>query len=209
VPDLARELILKGELPPGSHLNTTALAERMGVSLASVREAIIRLAKDGLVESRPYRGAFVVQLTPENGKDVCVLRSVLEGLAARLATEHAQPEDLKCLRQAGHEMELAFAAKDYTSYMSMNIHLHGQIVSLAGNSLLEEVWSRLAAQALLLLTVNLPKYVHLHQPNDHQLCLDAIASRDGDRAEQVIRDHPANFSLAVLLAADFDGAGCS
>ena len=86
--DLLRELIVKGELPPGSHLKTNAMAERMGVSLSPVREAISRLAKDGLVESCPYRGACVVQLTPENGKDLYVLRSVLGGLAARLATVH-------------------------------------------------------------------------------------------------------------------------
>ena len=197
-----KEAILNGELRPGSHLKTQSIAEQMGVSLAPVREAIAQLVERGLVESRPYRGAFVAELTPQDAKDLYVLRSAIEGLGGRLAAERTRPEDLEPLRRALREMEEALAANDYVRYASLGIHFHGKIVSLAGNCMLEELWSKLASQTRLSLTVTWPKYSHLHQANEHQLCLDAIASGDGDYAEQVMREHLVNFSQKVLFGAE-------
>jgi len=177
----------------------------MGVSLAPLREAIAQLVEEGLVESCPYRGSFVAELTPRDAKDLYALRSAVEGLAARLTAERARREDLKPMQQTLREMEEALTAHDYTRYASLDIHFHSQMVSLAGNHMLEELWSRLAAQALLFLAVTWPKYPHLHQANEHQLCLEAIASGYGDYAEQVMREHLVNFGQKVLLESESGG----
>lgn len=159
------------------------------------------VSEEGLVKSCPYRGAFVAELTPKDAKDLYVLRSAIEGLARRLAAERVRPEDMEPLRQTLREMDEALAADDYSRYASLDIHFHSQIVSLAGNGMLKELWSKLASKALLFLTVTWPSIPKLHQPKEHQTYLDAIASGDGDYAEQVMREHLANFGQKVLVEA--------
>src|SRR5579871_541757 len=80
-----RELILTGELAGGTRLQQAELAARLGISRMPVRQAILRLESEGLVIQRPNRGAFVTLLGPEGILELFEMRSVLEGLALRLA----------------------------------------------------------------------------------------------------------------------------
>jgi DNA-binding GntR family transcriptional regulator len=82
-----RDAVLRGDYPPGSQLSEVALAESLGVSRGTVREALRTLAESGLVEVFPHRGAFVPALTIQRAKEIYSLRMVLEPFAARLAYE--------------------------------------------------------------------------------------------------------------------------
>ena len=101
-----RDRILHGEVAPGERLNEVEIAGELGVSRGPIREALQRLASDGLVELQAHRGAFVRRLGPAEVRDLFEVRMALETTAARLAAQRAtdaQLADLDALVHAGAE----------------------------------------------------------------------------------------------------------
>jgi DNA-binding GntR family transcriptional regulator len=80
-----RDLVLFGEIPPGSKINEGKIAKTLGVSKTPVREALSKLAHEGLVNIVPNRGSFKVKLSEKDILDVMAIREVLEALCIRLA----------------------------------------------------------------------------------------------------------------------------
>src|SRR5688572_19081490 len=97
-------LIMEGEFPPGAQLMQTHLARRFGVSVSVMREALLDVQAQGLVETHDNRGFFVRKLDAAALLDLFDLRVVLEGLAARKACAHATPRDIADLRKMIDEM---------------------------------------------------------------------------------------------------------
>ena len=89
-----REAILDGRLKPGEWLRQEALAEEMGVSQITVRDALNQLVGEGMAVRVPYKGVRVVSLDVGDIENICVMRGLLEGLAAELAAENITPEEL-------------------------------------------------------------------------------------------------------------------
>jgi DNA-binding GntR family transcriptional regulator len=106
------ELIVNRTLKPGQHLVEAELAEYLGVSRQPVREALQRLQTEGWVDLRPAQGAFVHMPTEEEADQLLSVRSVLETHSARLAAEHATPEDVERLWKLQNEGVDAVAAED-------------------------------------------------------------------------------------------------
>jgi DNA-binding GntR family transcriptional regulator len=98
--DVVRQGILDFRLRPGQRLIERELMEQLGVSRATVREVIARLASEGLVTIIPQRGAIVTVLTAEEAADIYEMRVSLEGLAAHRFVERATPRQVKALRAA-------------------------------------------------------------------------------------------------------------
>ena len=92
-----KEAIVSRSLPPGSQLKESDLVEKLGVSRTPIREALNQLSKDGIVEIYPRRGAFVKNCSKEEVVEILILREVMEGLAARLATNHLSEESIQKL----------------------------------------------------------------------------------------------------------------
>jgi DNA-binding GntR family transcriptional regulator len=111
--DRIRQLIVGGELPMGSELSEATLAAQLGISKTPVREALLRLRVDGLIDIQPQRGTFVFSLTPEQVEEICVFREVVEVTAVRLAMERRHAELAKCLQANVREMARARKARDW------------------------------------------------------------------------------------------------
>lgn len=129
--------LLSGQLAPGSRLREVELAARLGVSRTPVREALARLARDGLVELLPNRGAIVRQLGTDELRHIYQLREALEGLAAELACEHCTPDDLARLRtlfDAAAARDADFAA----ACRRVDQELHRLIAARSGNPVLAQ-----------------------------------------------------------------------
>lgn len=129
--------LLSGHLEPGSRLREVELAARLGVSRTPVREALARLARDGLVELLPNRGAIVRQLGADELRHIYQLREALEGLAAELACEHCTPDDLARLRtlfDAAGARDADFAA----ACRRVDQELHRLIAARSGNPVLAQ-----------------------------------------------------------------------
>ncbi len=89
--------ILRNQLAAGTPLSVPELARRLNISRSPVREAVQRLIYDGLAANVPHRGAIVSEIKPDDFRGLLEVRQVLEGLAARLATERATDDDLRSL----------------------------------------------------------------------------------------------------------------
>lgn len=134
--DAVRELILRGELAAGSRLGETELAERLGVSRTPVREALTRLAAEGLVEIVPNRGARVSSWTVTELQEVFDLRAALEPRLTALAVPHARPGDVDALDELAAEMlraGLPGADQDLDAVVPLNREFHAHLVTLAAH----------------------------------------------------------------------------
>ena len=115
-----RESILSGSLAGGTRLDISRIATNLGMSRMPVREALHRLASEGLVVIRPNRGVVVTQLTPEDVLEIFEMRAVLEGLAARLACPHLDEAAFQDLEQTLERMYR------YRHNPTQWIHLHNE-----------------------------------------------------------------------------------
>ena len=115
-----REAILRGSFAPGERLDQKEISERLKVSRSPVREALRTLAAEGLVEVIPHRGAVVAELSPDELEEIVAIRSVLEGMAARLAVT---PE-LRVRLAADQSVPVALVM--HKRGLSMGCHLVGR-----------------------------------------------------------------------------------
>ena len=90
-----RQAILRGEMEPGERLMEIQLAQKLGVSRTPIREAIRKLELEGLVNIIPNKGAYVTGISDKDVHDIYMIRSMLEGLCVRWATEHITQEQLE------------------------------------------------------------------------------------------------------------------
>jgi DNA-binding GntR family transcriptional regulator len=132
--DALRELILHGDFAAGVRLGEVELAERLGVSRTPVREALTRLAAEGLVEITPNRGAKVTSWTVGELEAVFELRAALEPRLTGLAVPRATPADADALDQLAAEMITVGAPgaqQDLDALVPLNRAFHGRLVALA------------------------------------------------------------------------------
>src|SRR5687767_3508239 len=127
--DSVRERILKGEMAPGSRLVIRQLALEHDTSDIPIREALRMLERDGLVEIRPYRGARVVSLSPEEIEEGYLIRGHLESLATRTAVGHLTDQHFAQLDRCLRDMGKALDRGDGLGYAEINREFHGLIFS--------------------------------------------------------------------------------
>jgi DNA-binding GntR family transcriptional regulator len=183
-----RERILSGHFEAGMRLRPEQLAAEIGVSRMPVREAVRQLDAEGLLTTLPNRGVVVSRLTPEEVVELFEIRAALEGLAARLAVDNVSEDALLDLEHLITRMRRA--EHDHLLWIERHDVLHAQICRLSGRERL----CRLAAQ----LRVQVQPYLRLFTSGArapelgdfrHELIVEALGSRDPDRAERAMREH--------------------
>jgi DNA-binding GntR family transcriptional regulator len=186
-----RERLLTGYYAPGQRLVEVDLVEELGVGRNSVREALTRLASEGVVRIEPHRGASVRRLSEAELEDLYAVRAVLEGLAARLAATHiGERGKATRLRKARTAMRRAARAGDLAGYMDENLAFHACIVELAGNTHLTEMVGQLHLQAFRVQFQRRGfKKMLEYSPREHDEIAEAILAGDGERAETLMRAH--------------------
>jgi DNA-binding GntR family transcriptional regulator len=133
--------IATGELPPGSPLDETRLAERHGVSRTPVREAIRHLLAIGLAEAGPRRGTLVARPDPARLAEMFAVLAELEALGAALAAERMRPGERRALADRHRDMGGLVRAGDTAGYRAANLGFHGAIADGARNAYLAELAS--------------------------------------------------------------------
>jgi len=132
------EQIATGELPPGSTLDEAALVEAHGVSRTPVREALIQLAAEGLIEMRPRHGAVVTSIGPGRLIEMFEVMAELESMCGRLAARRMSVGEHKMLVKAHEDCEKARAAQDTDAYFYANEQFHSAIYAGSHNQFLSE-----------------------------------------------------------------------
>ncbi len=126
-----RDMIIEGQLEPGTRLHEGQLGEQLGVSRTPLREAIKYLASEGLVELVPSRGAVVKRFSPADVKDMLTVLRTLEELAGKLACELATGKEIAEIRALHDEMIKRYKHSDRLQYYKLNQQIHLAIVRLA------------------------------------------------------------------------------
>jgi len=180
-------LIEQGELRPGSRLTEVELAQRLGISRTPVREALHRLHAMGLAEHGPQRGLIVAHMSYDQLRQLFSVREGLEGMATRLAAEHASRAEVGLLRDM---VEADRGLRDPVKLLERNKMLHRLIVQASHNKFMIEALGNLRVHLSLLSgsTYASADRVEAAQ-NEHEEIVSAIADGDGDRAERAARQH--------------------
>lgn len=141
-----REEILSGRLGAGSELQEVALSAELGVSRGPIREAIGRLAAEGLVTVRPRRGAVVRSLTKAEFLEAYQVREALEMMAVRLAVPRLEQTDVDRLEELIATMQRQAEQAEVAGFFEANASFHAELFAIAGNGKLEELYRQLLGQ---------------------------------------------------------------
>ncbi len=189
IKDVILQRIVSHEYPPGARLVETRIAQELGVSQASVREALRDLEQLGCVIHEPFRGCSVKAFSADELLEAFPVRAALEALAARLAAEHITEDELLLLAELLERMRDAARRGDAHDQSQANASFHATIVRAARNSLLERQWSFLEPYSRTYLTVSRPGLDLRALSERHVPILDALRARDGDAAAEAMHRH--------------------
>ena len=185
-----REDILSGELAPRTVLSEVALARSFGVSRGPLREALGRLASEGLVTITPRRGAIVTELTRDEFIDAYQVREALETLAIRLAVPRLGESELARLRALHEEMVEHAKRGAVNAFFAANAGFHELLVASSGNQKLQEMYRLLMNQMGRYLARSLALRGSLEKSNiEHAAILEAVEAGDVERAARLLADH--------------------
>jgi DNA-binding GntR family transcriptional regulator len=194
-----KDLIVSLELPPAALLDERGLAERLGVGLTPVRQALRRLEWESLVVILPRRGTLVADLNDSDLGRIYELRSVLEPQAAELAAERGTAEQRAALAGviAAMHAELARPTPDRRVLIGLDRDLHRQIWAMAGNEMLEQTLEWLFSHVLRRWNVSIDRNESLGSVMQmHDEIADAIVAGDAQRARAAMTRHVAGFQAS-------------
>lgn len=185
-----REEILSSRLAPGTELHEVGLAKSLGISRGPLREALGRLAADGLVTITPRRGAVVTKLTRTEFVEAYQVREALESLAIRLAVPRLTDADRGRLHVLTDEMvDLAKQGK-VREFFEANRRFHQIFVHASGNGRLQEMYMQLINQMGRLMTKSHELRGGLEQSvAEHSAILEAVDAGDAERAAGLLAEH--------------------
>lgn len=192
-------MIVSGELPSGAALDEKVLTEKLQVSRTPFREALGTLAKEGLIEIRPYRGFFVRSFSRQETEDLYELRKVLECFAVELAVPQMSDRHIAGFEKLLDEGVVALHQGDMETYGARDRAFHETIAELSGNAALIETLSRLALQIQVGRTIaNESKDFAERAALERDEILAAFRKRDIPRARALMHTHISDVQRAVM-----------
>ncbi|GAA1360585.1 GntR family transcriptional regulator [Streptomyces beijiangensis] len=190
VADALRAALIAGELLPGEVYSAPTLAARFGVSATPVREAMLDLAKEGLVDTVPNKGFRVTAVSEKQLDEYTDIRRLIEIPVTVGLVETADPVALEALRPVAEAIVTAAAAGDLIAYVEADTRFHLGLLALAGNEHLVEVVGDLRKRARLFGLTELVERGQLEASGqEHIELLDALLARDTEAVRSVITRH--------------------
>ena len=186
-----RGAVISGELKPGVVYSAPSLAEQFGVSPTPVREAMLDLTKEGLVQVARNKGFRVTHLSPAELDNITEIRALLEIPAIRKITETgADPALIRSLRPLATAIEDAARRRDFIAHVAIDMDFHLALLDLAGNPRLVDIVRSLRTSSRLYgLQTLTDDSALLDSSREHAELLDLIEFGDADGAENLMRRH--------------------
>ena len=200
--DSIRQLIVSGAFALGEQLSEASLAAQLGISKTPVREALLRLRADGLIDIQPQRGTFVFSLTPEQVDDICRFRELIEVAALGAGMQARRPELVRELEANVQRMAEAQAAADWRAIPLLDQAFHEVIVEQGGNAYLAQAYE-LVASKIRALRSRLPEENDRvgHCQENHAAIVRLIRKGDVARAQQALALHIRDTRDSYLQAS--------
>lgn len=188
-----REDILSGKYKEHEELKEVAIGEELGVSRTPVREAFRQLELEGLIKIVPNKGAYVTGITTKDVQDIYMIRSLLEGLCARWATEHITPDQMDEMEENVYLAEF-HASKGHLDQMAeLDNRFHDILYEACDSKMLEHLLKDFHAYVLRVRKKTLASEQRSNASNnEHRKIMEAIKAKDADTAEQVAHQHMIN-----------------
>ncbi|MBO0768330.1 MAG: GntR family transcriptional regulator [Solirubrobacterales bacterium] len=187
---LVRAAIETAEFEPGQRLSENELAERLGVSRTPIREALMSLRDDRLVEIVPQFGTFVTHITRVALEDAQFVREALECAAVIAAARAASDEDVDALRAIVTRQSQTRDKNDLNHFYMLDDEFHASLCELGGHGIAWSISQRASGHLNRVrhLSLPLPDYIP-EMVDQHSAVVDAIGARDPARAEAALREH--------------------
>ncbi|MEX3100979.1 MULTISPECIES: GntR family transcriptional regulator [unclassified Streptomyces] len=185
-----RAALIAGQLRPGEVYSAPGVAARFGVSVTPVREAMLELAKEGLVAPVPNKGFRVTEVSDAQLDEYTQIRALIEIPTVVALTDTATPASLEALRPAAQEIVTASAAGDLVAYVEADTRFHLALLALAGNAHLVEVVRDLRSRSRLYgLEALAASGRLLASAAEHLALLDALLARDEQAVRTIMTQH--------------------
>lgn len=194
-----RDFVTGINVPPGAKIDEERLAEELGVSKTPIREALSKLAHDGIVEIIPNRGSFKMTLSEDSIREIMELRDGIEGTAAYLAARHVTPGDIKRMKQIHKPFKGAGLKINLDAYVKADEEFHAILLRLSRNSRIVQLSDNINRFNILLREELFkdPERVKISMQG-HEEIIKALEKKDGDRAERIMK-HSIRETLRYLL----------
>ena len=186
-----RDNILNGKYGEHEELREITIGKELGVSRTPVREALRQLELEGLVTIVPNKGAYVTGITAKDVKDIYLIRSQLEGLCARLATENITDEQLNKLDEIILLSEFHLKRENSAEQMAeLDSKFHYVLYEASNSRILSHVLTDFHKYVLMARKLSVVSEDRAKKSiNEHKKILCAIRNRDADMAEQLANEH--------------------
>lgn len=198
------EQINSGDLVPGEKVNENSISEKLNISRTPVREALIQLASEGLLENVPRKGFVIKHLNVEEAKETYLIIGVLDGLAASLACDHILEKSIKDMEFYIASMELAIDSDNFSIYYKLQEEFHNVYLYLCPNKSLVDILLQLKKKFLKKFynpeNQNNMREILMMTNSEHKVILDLIKKKDTEELERFIKEVHWNAQKAYMEA---------
>ena len=196
-----REAIISGVFAPGERLMEIQMADEMGVSRTPVREAIRKLEMEGFVVMIPRRGTYVSNISIKDINDVYEIRTSLDILAAGLAAERINDEELEELQRRLVQVGQAIESGEMDKVLEADIAFHDVLYKASRNERLRNIINNLREQITVIRGVSMSYPGRLKDTQEeHRLLVESIAARNVEKSQEAARIHLENAEKTLMEA---------
>jgi len=190
VKDYIRKQVEKGLLRPGDRIIEKEICQTLGLSRTPVREAIIQLGSEGIVEMLPRKAIRIKRHSLKDIRDLYMIISALEADAAEAAVDKFTPEDISVQEKLYGQMRLAHQKNDFARYKELNDRSHCLLVDKANNKILVELLANLKKRFFdfPLILSGVPEWQNL-MLNDHSMLIELLKKKDKVGIRKLIKEH--------------------
>jgi DNA-binding GntR family transcriptional regulator len=201
--DAIKQAILKLQFAPTTQLHVDQLADELRISRTPIRDALLRLEKDGLVHAVPRVGFFVSEITKRDLRELFELRELLESYACRKAATSLSDGDLEYATNLLRESRSAADSEDLGKFLQTEIEFHSFLIERAGNHWLAAMMESVRDLTYRERILSLKSLDNIHQScSEHLAILDALRQSNAELAGELMAAHIRSARDRVMAFAD-------
>jgi len=193
-----KKAIIRGDIKQNSKLVLTEIAKSLGVSNTPIREAVNKLASEGLVKIIPNKGIIVKEINIDDFREILQIRAFLDGLIIKIALQKITDKEIDETMEIIHEMEQCVKEDNRITYNDLDIKFHDIFLNIAGNNTLKEIYNKLTEQGyrFRLRTLKITDRMNKSLKEHKEIAFN-VKERNLDEAVRVSQKHIENISKSI------------